>query len=250
MPKLRDIELGKIVTDESLLATPLLVICVDTFGTDFFEWEPRTFDIESRAAFGADIPDVNRDKIWALVTVLTTDGVYKSLETFLPIANTLNGAEADFSQYDPVTGEEAAWALTEIFLNDPPEEGLPFAARFSHEIRRYIGITLQTEGITEPNGLLRQVAEFDKVTTTIVEGITMGADEAMFQMYEQRQAEQKAEIDSYVSEMTRLLIHQLQQLPLQSGSTRNLDQLLRQVQMLGIDLGLPTPQEPQPSVLP
>lgn len=249
MPKLHDIKLGEIMSDESMLATPLLVMCVDAFGTDFFNWEPRTFDIESRAAFGVDVPDVNRDRIWALVTALTTDGVYKSLETFLPVANTLNLAEADFLQYDPVTSEEAAWALTELVINDPPEGGVPFADRFSHEIRRYIGLTLQTEGVTSPSGLLGQVAEFSDDRIAKIEGITAGADESMFQMYMQRQAEQKAEIDDYVNQMFQLMIQQLQRLPLQSGSTKNLDQLLRQAQTLGIDLGQSAPRAAAPEAL-
>ena len=36
MALLRKDQLAKIVQDEGMLATPLLTLCIDTFGTDFF----------------------------------------------------------------------------------------------------------------------------------------------------------------------------------------------------------------------
>ena len=116
-------DISTLVKDEATLATTLLMLCIDRWGTEFFEWEPGTFDIESQAEFNTLIPDANRDKIWALVTFYTSDGFYKSLETFIPIANALNDSEADFTQYDPVTGHEAAWCIAETMLHDIPQDG-------------------------------------------------------------------------------------------------------------------------------
>ncbi len=217
MALLRKDQLTKIVQDEDMLATPLLVLCIDTFGTDFFNWEPATFDLECAAEFGIQLPDVNRDKVWALVTLVSTDLFYKSLESFIPIANSLNDSEADFDEYDPVTGEEAAWAVAEANLVDPQDKQDDPAKRFSHDIRRYIGETLRTEGVTTPPASLAPYAEYDRDPEERV-GISAGPDPDFVAMHERRQADERAEIERYVTERLDLLHRQLKLLPLQHGN--------------------------------
>lgn len=227
MAQLRQPRLAAIVTNEATLATPLLVLAIDQFTTDFFDWEPTTFDIESRRAFGVEIPDVNRDKIWALVTVLSTDLFYKSLETFIPVCNSLNGSEADFDDYDPVTSEAAAWGVVETALVDPPVNA-SVGTRLSHEIRRYIGLTLQSEGVTTPPRSLKGVPEYDRDPEEET-GIVIGPDESMLQMHEQRQRREREGIDDYVMAMLDDLTLQLQALPLLHGKTDRIQQTLQAV---------------------
>ena len=224
MALLRKDQLTKIVSDEDMLATPLLVLCVDTFGTDFFDWEPTTFNLECAANFGVELADVNKDKVWALVTVLSTDLFYVSLESFIPIANSLNDSEADFEDYDPVTGEEAAWAITEANLVDPPENNADPGERFGHDIKRYIGVTLKTEGVTTPPPSLVPYVEYDRDPEEQV-GISGGPDPDFVSMYETRQTNERAEIERYVKERMALLYQQLRSLPLQHGNLTNLDAL-------------------------
>lgn len=228
MPQLHKDKLTAIVTNEEMLATPLLILCIDSFGTAFFEWEPETFDIETRRAFGASIPDVNRDKIWALVTVLTTDLFYKSLETFIPVCNSLNGSEADFDDYDPVTSEEAAWGIVETRLIDPPTKDQTIGTRFSHEIRRYVGLTLKAEGVTTPPKAVADVPEYDRDPEEET-GIVIGPDESMLQMHETRQQAEREAIDGYVKGRLDDLALQLQSLPLLHGRTGQLAQALQAV---------------------
>lgn len=240
MGQLLNQQLADVIEDEEMLATSLMALCIDQWGVEFFEWEPETFDIESEAAFGVKMPDVNRDKLWAMVTFYTSDGFYKSLETFIPIANALNGEEADFSQYDPVEGHEAAWAVAEVLLHDMPKDGEDYGDRFSHEIRFYIGMTLRNEGITTPPPILKPIAEYDADPEEAV-GASIGPDEGLLKMYTDRQTEQRTEIMNYVRAKLALLIQQLTSLPLQSGDTTNLQSFLTQAQKLV--KGLPTPQE-------
>lgn len=217
---------ASIVTDENMLATPLLLMCVDEFGTDFFQWEPEAFNLECKDAFGTDVPQVNRDKIWSLVTCLTTNLFYISLETFIPVCNVLNGSEAEFRYYDPVTGEEAAWGITEVMLNDPPEKGESPAARFSHEIKRFIGVTLSTEGITTPPPMLAPYVEYDRDPEDRV-GVVIGPDENLLQMYQQRQSRERDRINSHVEQQLALLEQQIRQLPLRFGRTSQIDEYLQ-----------------------
>jgi hypothetical protein len=239
-------KIAAILTNEEMLATPLLVLCMDQFSAEFFEWEPESFDTEVRTRFGVELPTVNRDKIWALVSVLTTDLFYHSLETFIPVCNTLNGSEADFDDYDPVTSEEAAWGIVETGLIDPPEKGQDPAARFSHEIKRYVGLTLQSEGVTTPPAFLKPYTEYDKDPEEAV-GLNIGPDEHMLAMYEKRQQAERSEIESYVRGKLEDLVAQLRLLPLQTGDVSKVAEFISQAQSLLT--GLPTPEPPVPATV-
>lgn len=230
---------------EETLGTVLLVMCMDAFGIEFFEWEPETLDSEILLRFGVEMPDVNRDKLWALVTALTTNLFYVSLETFIPTCNALNGSEADFDNYDPVTGEEAAWGIVEVTLVDPPEQGEP-GDRFSHEIKTYVGLTLQAEGITKPPAFLKPYTESD-IDYEAEAGISIGPDEHMLAMHTQRQTEAREEIEGYVRDQLTLLVAQLKALPMSVGSADKLDEFMRSAHT--VLRGLPTPEEAAPVAL-
>ena len=228
-----------------MLATPLLVLCMDEFGTGFLEWEPATFDMEVQTRFGTKMPDSNRDKLWALVTALTTNLFYVSLETFIPTCNTLNGSEADFDDYDPVTGDEAAWGIVEVTLIDPPGEDQAPGDRFSHEIKRYIALTLQAEGVTTPPAILKPFTEYDRDPEEEA-GITIGPDEAMLKMYTDRQTGEREDIEDYVRGRLEELIAQLKMLPLRIGKVSQMDQFLQQAR--ATLTGLPTPEAAAPAL--
>ena len=237
-------KIAGILANEEMLATPLLVLCMDQLGTGFFDWEPESFDTEIKARFGIDMPNVNRDKVWALVAVLTTDLFYHSLETFIPTCNTLAGSEADFDDYDPVTGEEAGWGIVETGLIDPPDAGKDPAERFTHEIKRYVGLTLQSEGVTTPPAFLKPYVEVDEDPETNA-GLNIGPDEHMLAMYAKRQQSERDEINAYVRGKLEDLIGQLSMLPLQHGSTSKVSGWVGQARSLLT--GLPTPELPAPA---
>lgn len=247
MSLLRKDKLAGMLKDEETLATTLMVICLDTWGTEFFDWEPAAFDLELRGRYGTEMPRTNHDKLWGLVTAMTTNLFYISLESFIPIANALNGAEANFQYYDPVTSEEAAWAITEVLLNDAPAEGKDPAKQFSHEIKQYIGFSLRSEGVTNPPAVLKPYAE---IPADLEEraGASMGPDESMVKMYTDRQARERNEINQYVNERIDQLGAQLQLLPLVNGDTAGLLDHLRQAKTDATGLSLPA--EPGTSVLP
>jgi hypothetical protein len=229
MPLLRKDQLQNIVTDENTMGTTLLIVCVDAFGLSFFEWEPETFDLDCKYAFDTELPQINKDKVWSLVTALTTNLFYISLETFMPICNVLNGSKADFSTYDPVDSDEAAWGIVEVMINDPPEEGEDVSTRFSHEIKRYVGLTLKAEGITTPPRILLPFVEYDRDPEEEA-GIEIGPDEHMLKMHEDRQRRERESIERYINQQLVRLGAQIQQLPLQQGDTSRIGAYLQQIQ--------------------
>lgn len=146
---------AKTLGDEEATATTLLAILLDRFGTDVMSWDPATVELELQDEFGVKaISTTNLDKINALITALTTNLFYVSVEAFHYITNALNGSSPAFGQFDPVTAEEAAWAITEVRMNDVPEQGGdPAESEFSHEVRTYQGVILSDEGL-DPFGPL------------------------------------------------------------------------------------------------
>ncbi len=135
-------------------ASILLSILIDRYDAAPLEWDPVMIDLQLADDFGVEMPEENTNKINALITMLVSDVFYRSFETFHHLVNAINGAPINLEQFDPVTGEELAWALTELYINDPPEQGEEFNNRFSEEVRRYMGIILSQEGI-EPQGILK-----------------------------------------------------------------------------------------------
>ena len=236
--------LAQRLTDEASLGTTLLMICLDQFTEDFLEWEPSTLDTEVKARFGVELPDENKDKLWALVTALTTNLFYVSLETFIPVCNSLNGSAADFDEYDPVTPEEAAWGIVEVRLIDPPAEGEPPGAEFSHEVKRYIGLTLRNEGTTITPTLLKPYVEYDEEPEP-EPGLIGETEDMMYEVYLRRQQERNEDINEYVRGRLEMLIGQLRTLPLTYGSVEKLDEFLTNAREAVP--GLPIPEAPAPA---
>jgi len=200
--------------DPTTFATSLLALALDEFGTELMNWEPETIRLEIKDIYNTDIPDVNMDKLLALITSLTTNLFYLSVESFTHVANAVNDAEADFVTWDPVEADEAAWAITEIVMNDPPKTNEELAKRFSHEVRRYIGVILEDEGITSPPDVLGGIAE---MTTKVKEAdVSFADDPMMFEGFNKLSQQKAQDVVMYVKRRTAALVRQLQQLPLQN----------------------------------
>lgn len=131
-------------------ATTLLALLMDRYGTEVFDWDPRTIDQQIYDDSGVKIPPRNFDKVMALITALTTDLFYTSIETFTSVANALVGEGSDFEVWDPITAEDAAWAITEVSISDSP----PIRGLFSDDVRSYLGVLLSMEGIVTPPDVL------------------------------------------------------------------------------------------------
>lgn len=149
--KLRDI-----LENEDTFATTLVTICVDAFGTEFFEYDPETTWLGLAELYGAELPRTNKDKIQAMTLVYTTDLPLISVEAFNFVCNVLSGSEANFKKWDPLAPEEAIWGIYEMLLHigiDREKDEEP--PQFSHEVRRYLGIILFNDGIFDPPDIMR-----------------------------------------------------------------------------------------------
>jgi hypothetical protein len=152
--------LKKVLSDEESYATTLLIALLDKYGTGLFDWEPATLDLEAEHVLAMkEIPQENKDKIWALITVLTTNTFYTVADAFTHVCNALSGSGADFQNWDILTPDEVLWGMTEVALIDPPSEEEPHD--WSEEVRYYIGNIFDMHGFSRLPKLVKSVALLD-----------------------------------------------------------------------------------------
>jgi len=198
--------------------TTLLVICSDLYGYEFMKWSPETIRLQLREDVQTEIASVNLSKIMAGIAVLTTDSFYQNLPRFIQLCNVI--ADEDFNPmvFDPADSHEMAWAITEVLLLDPPEDA---DNAFSDEIRSYIGVVVQQEGIVNPPDVLA-IAMSDKRLDDEMNADVEGEDPEFFAAFWQNQASKGDEIKNMLTLQVGELIKQITSLPITNGSTEGL----------------------------
>jgi len=209
---------------DDVFATALLVLCVDAYGAECFDWELETLFQELETDFGVTLSGIARDKLAAILTIMTTDAFYTDPNVFWQICNVLSGSAANFETgSDPVDGAELAWAVVEALINDMQDGNLPQPS-FSAEIAAMAGAILTSEGFTQPP----QMLSFARVKPL------EPMDPQTLQAAMTRNSQLTADLAEQIRIRLTRLNEQLQQLPLSvtfqglsGGSQRNyLDELL------------------------
>jgi len=210
--------------DPEVPATVLLVGLLDEFGTEMFDWEPDTLNLEIRDKWKVEVPQVNRDKIWALITAITTDLFLSSFEGFTNICNSLAGSGASFQVYDPATVQEMAWAISEITLVAPLEKD----ERFNKEILIYMEERLKLEGFSKPPRILASfVTDLDD-ETRVNESLSM--DGIDFKAYWDSQVLKRLEVDEMVRTGLLAMLRMLGQLEFTSVDQKALRELTQRAE--------------------
>jgi hypothetical protein len=192
--------------------TILLAILLDEYGPEAFDWEPAALSMQLRDDFHAKIPDVNIDKLWAMITGVSTNQFFVNNEIFLNTCKALGGDEADFAMFRPVTPEELAWGVTEILLNNPPDPKLG-NSQFSDEIENMVGLLLSEQGVLQAPKVL-EFAVLPTGNPAYDPELMFSDDQPMLQAVLANQKEQTSQIDAGVKERMHQLKAQLDALPL------------------------------------
>ena len=194
-------------------ATTLLVILVDEYGTECFQWSPETIRLEIEEDFKLKLPQPNFDRLMAAINIITSDDFYQSLPDFVTYCNILAGDTFDPRAWDPADAAEIAWGITEVLLLSPPDahDENPF----SEEIVGYIGQALSQEGIITPPDVLK-IAVRDKDPAMMVVSEYADDPEMFNSIYDLEQSK-TGEINRLVKTGLQSLIQQLQPLPLRNG---------------------------------
>ena len=196
-------------------ATTLLVLAIDEYTNDVLDWSPQTIRLELHDDFGPML-DENADKLFAAISVLTSDDFFRRPGRFVSLVNAITGSGMSVGAFDPATSRECAWAITEAILLAPPDNPEDI---FADEIRHYVGLTLAADGIVTPPDILRLA-----VMPAKADYGSFSTDPAMFAAEFQGQQSESAEIEEMVKANLQALISELASLPLQAGDARSLSQ--------------------------
>jgi hypothetical protein len=214
--------LRKALDDPNTPGTVLLIILIDHWGAEFFEWEPETLKLQAQADFGAEIPQENRDKIWALVTYLTTDKFFATLDAFIHICNALSDDGADFLNFDPAGVQEICWALTETQLLEPYD-----GETFNPEIPIYMTARLREEGFVQaPKIMAPYVLELPSEESV---GAVVSADGIEEKSFFDKQTAKRLSVETANMQRLKQMATMLAQLPLRNASKETLSQMKARV---------------------
>jgi hypothetical protein len=212
----------QILTGNATFATTLLVLVVDTYGTECFEWSPETLVLELTDDFDVSIPAPNLHRLLTAIEIVTSDSFYQSLPDFVQHCNILCGDIYDPNQWDPADANEVAWGVTEALMLSPPEGEEPF----TEEITAYIGSVLDDEGIINPPDVLK-IATRDRDVTGFVAG-EFSDDPIMFNAVHDFESSKTEDINRMIRSGLQRLAAQLESLPVRSGETKNAVQQMLQ----------------------
>ena len=126
------------------LGSVIHAIVLQKYGEEAYAWDPLTVYMELQADFGVDPDSTVMDRWSAISVIMSNNTFFQRPEAFMGICNTLADGSPSFDVFNPVSVEEAAWAITEVSLN---RELLPF----SYAIKQYLKIVLKQDGYDESN---------------------------------------------------------------------------------------------------
>ncbi len=214
-------KIKEIVEHPDTAATCLLLLCLDEWGTEFFEWEPDSLLSAVMVAWHAKMPEKNRDKLWSLVVHLTTNTFQSSFECFTHVCNALSGQGASFEQLQPANVASMCWGITEAFLVDAPEVG----EKFNAEIEAYMSVRLEYEGFHHVPRVLKPYTSL-KVDKEAANA-NMGDEGIEYASFWTNEEQKSVLIDEAIVAQLRNLFHQLEQLPLQHANQQSLRHILQ-----------------------
>lgn len=209
----------RVWTDPLSFASTLLVLFVDTYGTEAFSWAGETIKMEIEDDFEIRLPAANLDRLMVAISLLTTDDFYWSLPEFIRWCNILSGDSVG-EAWDLADAGDIAWGVSEALMLYPPEGEEPFTA----EIRGYIGAILDREGIINPPDVLRLAVRSSDLQQTVEDDFS--DDPVMFSAIYGFEAAKTTAIEDYVKSQLTSLVQQLQQLPAVAAAEDFLPRLL------------------------
>lgn len=132
------------------LATVVHAIMLDQYGEQAYGWDPVTCAMELADDFRAEVCTPAMDRWCAMQVIMGSDAFFKRLDAFLNVCNTLASGAPSFEMFDPVTSEEAAWAVAEVAMNRD-------MLQFSYPIQQYMRQRLEADGFDPSSGDLPAV---------------------------------------------------------------------------------------------
>lgn len=137
--------MDSLLTQDTTSATALFLAVRNLLGPQFINWEPESIWMDLYQKHGIDLSNINRDKIQACITLLTTDYFYHDAAVF---ENTCMAFCHEWSSPEilhEASPAQMSWGVVEAkFLRKlHNQESLPF----DYEPRGYVAIVCYREGL-------------------------------------------------------------------------------------------------------
>ena len=195
--------LREILSSPHTLGTVMHAICLRSFGTDMYEWEPESLAMEIHDEFGCEASEEAMCRLNALISALVSDSWRRDWIAFAAVCSGLNTEDGSIDIDGFIPGACLAWGVTEVLLNDSNDGARP--GGFAPEVARYAGTILCEEGIIKPPAVLAW-ADMPQIYHGSQSGADLGQADAL-------DSQHKAVIEQYMEEQSLLLFKQLSFLP-------------------------------------
>jgi len=183
-------------------ATTILGLLLKVYGQNLMSWDGLTIQMEVRDDFQLEMPRTVYDRLMALLSSMTSNQVFIDVPIFDETVSALVGKGLGQEQDAPPV-EDVAWAVTEILLNDPRPKGRNANDPWSRNIKKYVRVVLDDEGMPiAPKAL--DFAGNDNVNAETSD------DEAYYAGVWGVQAERAKEVDTWLDDRVALLLAQLE----------------------------------------
>lgn len=221
-PGLRQ-QINSVWISPDTFATTLLLLAVDTYGTEMLSWSPVTIRQEIEEDFGVKLPPANFDRLMAAILHITQpENFYKLLPDFNELCNVFSGDLASPDVISPSSAEDIAWGITEAVLLWPPDE--EDEEPFSEEIIGFIAATLNQEGILVPPDILRLAGVDHELISKI--RMDFSDDPTLFNGIWDMEKQKTEDINDVVSARLQNLVKQIKELQLENGDALKAAELL------------------------
>lgn len=205
-----------VIESPDSFATTLLMLFLDRNGTEALNWSPETVAMEMYDDFGVVVPHTNFDRLMVGVSLLISDGFYKSLPDFAEFCCVLSGEGASPHLLQLPTVCDIAWGLTEGLLLVPPTEDEPF----TEEIIGFVAEMVKQEGIINPPDVLR-LGHIDRGLKNQINQ-DYSDDPDMMSMIWKVEDSKKSDINDVIKARLEELFRQLATLPLINGDASSI----------------------------
>lgn len=213
-----------ILTNREALATPLILIVNDEFGTESFDWEDEILrdEVAGLVPKGEKVPPANFDKISAMTTLYSSDLMYNNAVAFNQLVLSIGGSTKPTLHKTMMvpTVAECSWALYEIILNAPLEKQEELGDRFSYDVKKFMKVLLEYEGFASPPKQM-EFLDYEKAPK-----ISANDDQDIIEASWRISQAKKEMVQDYMKIMYGMLVEQLSDLELKNGSTDDIVKLL------------------------
>jgi hypothetical protein len=215
-------KLAAIFANKEAFAFNLLVAFLDSYGMEAMTWSPETIEMEIADDFNVDISAANFDRLLTARHIMAGNDFYVSPVDFARGCVSLSGHPYWADTMILPDSEDVAWGITEAMLIMPPDPSNE--SIFSPEILGLIGGILDEEGILTPPDVLKIADRANDVMNRV--SYEFSDDPEMFAAIQGVESDRTDAVNHFVRSRLQALLNQLQELPLKTGKTEFVKQVL------------------------